>query len=120
MISASKYLIIKSNALAETSEYKSVEMLSSMIYSRIIEKFYKLYVTGAILQRPMTFNQTLMNVCDRKLRGTRSNISVMNKLLHMLLTKESVLLFNESNFYTVKFSKQRTGSQENLKNKLPH
>jgi hypothetical protein len=50
---------IKSSALAETSKYKSVEMPSSMIYSKIKEMFYK-HATGAILQRPMTlFNQTL-------------------------------------------------------------
>jgi hypothetical protein len=67
----------------------------------MIEMFYKLYATKAILPRPITVNQTLKNICDMNFRGTRSN---MTKRLDMLLTKESVLLCTEWNSYTVKFS----------------
>ncbi len=89
-----------------------------MIYSRMIEMFYKLYATRAILQRPITFNQTLKNICDRNLRGTRSN---MTKRLDRLLTKESVLLCNEWNSYTVKFSEAMNWqSGKSKKQTLPH
>ncbi len=43
-------------------------MIKYALLEIIIETFYQLY-----LQRPVTFNQTLENACDRKLRETHKN-----------------------------------------------
>ena len=44
--------------LLQPQDCESVETLSSIIYSRMKEMSNKHYATGAILQRPIIFNQT--------------------------------------------------------------